>query len=152
MGVVCLRYCHDTVTSLFRQRGSMSHNTVQPWKYANSTDQTSTASFALVTFDQGSTRKNEVLTYLPLFAEGAVSFWVKNTGSNSIDWEVLAFPDSTTAIADAVTIQASAAVAAGAVTSKTVDFAHWPYYAVLIRDTGGGSHGTVTARVTQKRA
>lgn len=130
----------------------MTYNALQPWSYATSTPQVTTDTFTVVSFDKGSTRPSDVLTRLPLLAKGPVSVWLKNTGANTIKYEIFAYPDTATAAADAVTIQASATIAAGATASKTIDFMHWPYLEVLVAANAGGSQGAADVRVTQKRA
>lgn len=130
----------------------MSDNAIQPWRYATAAAQVTTDTFTVVGFDQGSTRPSQVLTRLPLFAAGPVSIWIKNTGANTIKYEIFAYPDAVVVAADAVTIQASATIAAGATISKTIDFMHWLYLEVLVAANAGGSQGAADCRVSQKRA
>lgn len=71
----------------------------------------------------------------------SVSFTVKNTGdTNSLSYEVIGgnAPD----LSDGVVVQASAALAAGAVGSYGVQVAPFAYYGIKVISTSAGNHTT----------
>lgn len=75
----------------------------------------------------------------------SVSFTVKNIGgSNSVDYLVIA--GNLADLSDAVTIQNSATLAAGAVGSYSIQIAPFCYYGIKIASTSAGNHTTVSAQ------
>lgn len=91
--------------------------------------QVSTASFADVTGSTLDTYNNTTLSYTIL-----------NSGSNAINWKVLA--DNASDFSSAVTVKNSANVNASATDSYSVAPPPYRYYKVQIDDASGGSHGT----------
>jgi len=74
----------------------------------------------------------------------SVAITIKNTGANSIDWRVDA--GNASDLSDGVTVQNSAAVAANATASYSVQIAPFSYYGVYIKATSGGSQGAGTVK------
>lgn len=75
----------------------------------------------------------------------SVSFTVKNTGdTNSIDYLIVG--GNASDLSDAVIIQESATLAAGAVGSYGVQISPFSYYGVEIASASVGNHSTVEVR------
>ena len=70
----------------------------------------------------------------------SVSYTIKNTGANSITWQVLAA--NLADFSDSVVVKAGAAVAAAASDTYLANPAPYRFYKVQIEDTVNGNHGT----------
>jgi hypothetical protein len=95
------------------------------------TAQVSTNTFVLVT--------NSILDTLHNLS---ASFTIKNTGTNTINWKVIA--GNTSNLSDAVEVKASAAVASSAVDSYSTSAAVWRYYGVYIQSAVADTPGEAT--------
>lgn len=91
-------------------------------------DQASTASFADV-----------VGSLIDTLNAANISFTILNNGANTIKWQVLA--DNDPAFGAAVTVKASATIAASATDTYTAAPAPYRYYKVQIADNVAASHG-----------
>ena len=70
----------------------------------------------------------------------SLSYTILNSGSNAINWKVLA--GNASDFSDAVTVKNSANVNASATDSYTAAPPPYRYYKVQVDDASGGSHGT----------
>lgn len=71
-----------------------------------------------------------------------VSYTIKNTGAESIDWIV--YGANASNFSDKVVVNASATITAGSTSSYSTTLAVFRYYGVYIVDTVGGNHGEAT--------
>jgi hypothetical protein len=74
----------------------------------------------------------------------AVSFTIKNTGAQTILWEVLA--GNTSNLSDGVAVSAPATLASNAFTSYAVTPAPYAYYGLYIKANVNDQHGTATIK------
>lgn len=97
-----------------------------------------------VTPVQASVNTNTLVTGSTLNATSAlsVSFTNKNTGAQSINWEVIG--SNLKDLSDFTVVQASATITAGSVGTYAVSIAPYSFYAVKIASTVGGQHGQAT--------
>jgi len=71
-----------------------------------------------------------------------VSITIKNTGAETISWQVIGSNDA--AFVVPITVQASADIAAAATSSYSSTTAIWRYYKVQVRDKVNAAHGEAT--------
>lgn len=103
------------------------------------TPQASTASYATIT---GS--------LINMLQYKTLSFTIKNTGANSIDWKIIA--GNMSDLSDAVIVNGAATITAGSYgTAYTATTTPYQWYAVQIIDTVGASHGEATLAGIAKR-
>lgn len=73
----------------------------------------------------------------------SLSYTIKNTGAESIDWKIVA--GNLSDLSDGVIVNAAATITAGAYgTAYAVTTTPYAWYAVYIVDTVGASHGEAT--------
>lgn len=75
---------------------------------------------------------------------GSVAFTCVNTGAQTIKWQVIGGNASN--FSDAVTVQASATIAAAASGNYSATVAVWRYYKIQVADNVNGQHGAATVR------
>lgn len=96
------------------------------------TAQASTASYVIVADSLMNTLNRHTLSYT-----------IKNTGAESIDWKVVG--GNLSDLSDGVVVNSAATIASGAYgTPYTATETVYQWYAVYIVDTVGGNHGEAT--------
>lgn len=77
-----------------------------------------------------------------------ISFTIKNTGANTILWEVVC--GNTSDLSDGVVIQNPATLASNAISSYSLSPVPFAYYAIYIKSNVDNNHGQATIRSIAK--
>lgn len=74
----------------------------------------------------------------------SISYSIKNTGANSISWEVRG--GNSLDLSDAIVVQSLATITAGSSSSYASTVPVYAYYAIYIRSTVADNHGEATIK------